>query len=71
MLLMGADITFPPTVELLEDPNVWIVGTGASCDSTGSHIGMINRRVPNENDGVTLADGAVKGINMISSIPGH
>eukprot|EP00957_Ditylum_brightwellii_P152781 11630004-Ditylum_brightwellii.AAC.1 len=42
MLLAAADISFPARLELLRDPNVWVANTGASCDSTGHHIHLVN-----------------------------
>eukprot|EP00957_Ditylum_brightwellii_P136683 10423347-Ditylum_brightwellii.AAC.1 len=70
MLLVGVDMTFPITLELPKDPNVWIADTGASCDSTGSPIAMHNQCVPRKNDGVTLVDGDKKGATMIGDISG-
>eukprot|EP00957_Ditylum_brightwellii_P199310 15192370-Ditylum_brightwellii.AAC.1 len=64
------DMAFPATLKLLEDPNVWIADTGASCDSTAHHVGMINRRVPAANDGVMLPDGKTKSTTMIGDIKG-
>eukprot|EP00957_Ditylum_brightwellii_P036829 2789029-Ditylum_brightwellii.AAC.1 len=57
ILLATPDITLPATMELLKDPSVWIANTGASCDSTGSYIGMVNKKIPHRSDGVTLPDG--------------
>eukprot|EP00957_Ditylum_brightwellii_P212311 15367177-Ditylum_brightwellii.AAC.3 len=70
ILLMGVDMTFLITLDLLEDPNVWTADTGASCDSTGSLIAVHNRRVPKKDDCITLVDGGKKGTTMIGDISG-
>eukprot|EP00957_Ditylum_brightwellii_P190250 14481216-Ditylum_brightwellii.AAC.1 len=57
MLLATSDITFPAMMELLKDPNIWIANTGASCDSTGSYIRMVSKKIPHKSDGVSLPDG--------------
>eukprot|EP00957_Ditylum_brightwellii_P183701 13992198-Ditylum_brightwellii.AAC.1 len=57
-------------MELLKDPNVWIDNTKASCNSTGSYIRMVSKKVTYKSDGVTLPDGQVKGMSMIGNVPG-
>eukprot|EP00957_Ditylum_brightwellii_P078036 5931877-Ditylum_brightwellii.AAC.1 len=57
-------------MELLKDPNVWIGDTGASCDSTGSHLTMINKRMTAPNDGVTMPNNEVRKASMIADIQG-
>eukprot|EP00957_Ditylum_brightwellii_P162437 12369571-Ditylum_brightwellii.AAC.1 len=69
-LLAASEIQFPCTAKLLEDPNMWVTDTGASCDSTGSHDSMVNRRVPKTVEGVTLPDGKTKITSMIGDIRG-
>eukprot|EP00957_Ditylum_brightwellii_P133585 10185170-Ditylum_brightwellii.AAC.1 len=65
MILAAPEITSSAALKLLEDPNVWVVDTSASCDSTCSHEGMNNRQIPSLLDGVTLPDGNKKGTIMI------
>eukprot|EP00957_Ditylum_brightwellii_P092696 7058143-Ditylum_brightwellii.AAC.1 len=70
MLLATPDITFPARLKVLRDPNVWIADTGASCNSTGHHVHMVNQKVAPKCGGVTLPDGSVKGAPMVGDIHG-
>eukprot|EP00957_Ditylum_brightwellii_P144094 10979050-Ditylum_brightwellii.AAC.1 len=72
VLLMSTDkmMPFPASLELLKDPNVWVADTGASCNSTAHHIGMVNKKVPSKHDGVTLPDGKVTRSTVIGDIQG-
>eukprot|EP00957_Ditylum_brightwellii_P006410 486959-Ditylum_brightwellii.AAC.1 len=70
MLLMGANLIFPNTVDMLNSPDVWFTDTGASCDSTGSYADMSNRHNTKTDDGVTLVDNGVNGTTMIGDING-
>jgi hypothetical protein len=48
-------MSFPKALDLLDDPNVWIADTAASCDSTPHSRGAVNVR--KGNGGVTFGDG--------------
>eukprot|EP00957_Ditylum_brightwellii_P081628 6209566-Ditylum_brightwellii.AAC.1 len=69
-ILTALAIEFPATLKLLKDPNVWITDTGASCDSTGHYLSMINNCVPAANNGVTLPDRNIKAMGIIGDIRG-
>ena len=44
MVLAGVNGIFPDTLKLIEDPNIFILDTGASVSSTGNKEGMINTK---------------------------
>jgi hypothetical protein len=52
LLLMA--MSFPKALDLLDDPNVWIADTAASCDSTPCSRGAANIR--NGNGGVIFGN---------------
>jgi hypothetical protein len=45
LLLMA--MSFPKALDILDDPNVWIADTAASCDSTPHSRGAVNVRKGN------------------------
>ena len=56
-LLLSA-LSFPKTLKLLEDPNIWIADTAATCDSTPHNVGAVNvRQATNNDSGVIYGDG--------------
>eukprot|EP00957_Ditylum_brightwellii_P055405 4198626-Ditylum_brightwellii.AAC.1 len=58
-------MSFPATMKLLKVPDVWVRDTGVSCDSTGSYISMVNRKILLSSDGVTMPNNDVRGMTMI------
>jgi hypothetical protein len=66
-LLMMA-MSFPKALELLNDPNVWIANTVASCDSTPHSRGAEN--VQKGNAGVIFGDGKNNEADEIFDLPG-
>lgn len=64
------DLTFPKSIDLLRDPNVWVGDTGATTHSTPFKAGMMNKRKANAEDNVTVGSGANVKAGMIGDIPG-
>lgn len=52
---MSAKKTFPDSQSMLNDPNIMIADTGATCDSTASDEGMVNMRDAKTEDTITAA----------------
>jgi hypothetical protein len=48
-------MSFPKDLSILENPNIWIADTAATCDSTPHHQGAIN--LQEGNGGVIFGDG--------------
>ena len=57
MCMTTNTMRFPDSLKLLEDPNVMIVDTGATCDSTPHAAGIIKTRDATESDGIKYASG--------------
>eukprot|EP00957_Ditylum_brightwellii_P163408 12441487-Ditylum_brightwellii.AAC.1 len=70
MFLIEAGLTFPHTLDMLNDPSVWIANAGASFNSTRSYVAMMNRQISKVDDGITLVGGRVKGTTIIGNISG-
>jgi Reverse transcriptase (RNA-dependent DNA polymerase) len=69
-LLLSA-LSFPLTLKLLEDPNIWIADSAATCDSTPHAQGAINMRKGDEDDnGVIFGDGKNNDAVNIFDLPG-
>jgi hypothetical protein len=66
LLLMA--MSFPKALDILDDPNVWIVNTGASCNSTPHSKGAVNMR--KGNGGVIFSNGKNNDANEIFDLPG-
>jgi hypothetical protein len=66
LLLMA--MSFPKALELLNDPNVWIANTAASCDSTPHSRGPENVR--KGNAGVIFGDSKNNEADEIFDLPG-
>jgi sugar lactone lactonase YvrE len=50
-------ITFPNSMKLSLDPNVWIADTGAAVHATPNYSAMIKKSERNGNDSVTMGNG--------------
>jgi hypothetical protein len=50
-------MSFPASVDLLRNPNVFIADTGATVHSTSSDLGLIEVRKRNSSDTVTMGNG--------------
>ena len=57
--------------EILNDPNVWIADTGASCHSTPHAIGLTESKKADSTAGVHTASGTIAGTSVIGTIRGH
>jgi hypothetical protein len=57
MCMTVNQMRFPDTLKLLEDPNIMIADTGATCDSTPHAEGIIKTRDARESDGISNASG--------------
>jgi hypothetical protein len=68
--LLLATMSFPNSLKLLDDPNIWIADTGATCDSTPHDDGAVNIRKPGNDDSVTFGDGAHNDAKAIFDLPG-
>jgi hypothetical protein len=67
-LLLTA-LSIPKDMKLLDDPNVWIADTGATCDSTPHAKGAVN--LPrNSVCGVKFGDGENNEANAVFDLPG-
>ena len=44
---------------ILEDPNVWVTDTGATCDSTPHKQGMCNLIKGQDKDKITMGQGDI------------
>jgi hypothetical protein len=62
-------MSFPKALELLDDPNVWIANTAASCDSTPHSRVAVNVR--KGNAGVIFRDSKNNDADKIFDLPGH
>ena len=60
---------FPKALSLLEDPNVWIADTAASCDSSPHLNGAVNVRKGNAG-GVIFGDSKNNEAQTIFDLPG-
>jgi hypothetical protein len=61
-------LSFPKARDLLDDLNVWIADTAASCDSTPHSRGAVNVR--RGNGGVIFGDGKNSDADEIFDLPG-
>jgi hypothetical protein len=66
LLLMA--IHFPRTIGLLDDPNIRIADTAATCDSTPSGVGSVNPR--KVQDGIIFGDGKSNEAGIVFDLPG-
>jgi hypothetical protein len=57
MELLLLSMSFPNSLKLLEDPNIWIADTGATCNTTPHKVGARNIKQPTKEDTVTFGDG--------------
>jgi hypothetical protein len=66
LLLMA--MSFPKALDILDDPNVWIADTAASCDSTPHSKGAVDVR--KGNGGVIFGNGKNNDADEIFDLPG-
>jgi hypothetical protein len=66
LLLMA--LSFPKALDLLDNLNIWIADTVASCDSTPHSRGAVNVR--RGNGGVIFGDGKNNDADKIFDLPG-
>ena len=57
MCMTVNQMIFPDTLELLEDPNVMIADTGATCDSTLYAEGIVKTCDTRDSDGIKNVSG--------------
>ena len=67
MLMNFNDGVFPDTAKLLIDPNIMIVDTGATCDSTYHPNGIVKKKRASKDDGIT----AKNGVEMMPTETGN
>jgi hypothetical protein len=70
LLCRVCQISFPTSVELLNDPNMWIADTGATVHSMPSDLGFIESRKANLSDAVTMGNGGHVGAQQVTKLPG-
>jgi hypothetical protein len=68
MELLLMVMSFPKALDILDDPNVWIADTAASCNSTPHSKGAVNVR--KGNGGVIFSDGKNNEADEIFDLPG-
>jgi hypothetical protein len=69
-MLLSA-LSFPKTLKLLEDPNIWIADTAATCDSTPHDIGAENILEGDKvTSGIIFGDRKNNVANKIFELPG-
>jgi hypothetical protein len=61
-------MSFPKDLDILENPNIWVADTAATCDSTPHHQGAINLR--EGNSGVIFGDGRNNEAETTFDLPG-
>jgi hypothetical protein len=61
-------MSFPKALDILDNPNMWIADTAASCNSTPHSRGAVNIR--KGNSGVIFGDGKNDHADKIFNIPG-
>ena len=55
--MSGGEMSFLGNQNLLNDPNIMIEDTGATCESTAWHDGMINMKSAGAQDTITASNG--------------
>ena len=55
-IMSGGETSFSDNTNLLNDQNITIVDTGATCDLTSGHEGMINMKSSGAEDTITAAN---------------
>jgi hypothetical protein len=63
-------MSFPNSLKLLEDPNIWIADMGATCDTTPHKVGANNIKKPTKEDAVTFGDGTNNTAKAIFDVSG-
>ena len=63
-------MTFPAKLGLLDDPNVWIVDTGATVHSMPHAAGMVDIKRASGMDSVTMGNGVSVKATIIGNING-
>ena len=63
-------MTFPDDIGLLDDENIWVGDTGASCHSTSHKVGMIDCVQADKGDSMTAQSGGEIIPDLIGNIPG-
>ena len=58
MCMAANEMRFPDSLKLLEDPNIMIADTGATCDLTPHDMGVIKTRDAKDSDGIKNASGS-------------
>jgi hypothetical protein len=61
---------FPETVAMLQDPNIWIGDTGASCHCTGHKQGLVNLKEAEPSDNITMGNATSEKVEQIGSLQG-
>ena len=57
---------FPSDSKILNDPNVWIADTGATCDSTPHKSGFTKEKKAQKGDKITIAKAKQKNVPKVS-----
>ena len=65
-----SSMTFPAKLGLLDDPNVWIVDTGATVHSMPHAAGMVDIKRASGMDSVTMGNGVSVKATIIGNING-
>jgi len=63
-------LTFPHTRALLDDPNIWIADSAASCNCTGHLQGLTNLIPAESSDGIMVGNRSVNKTEYIGNVPG-
>jgi hypothetical protein len=65
-----AGLTFPKDINLLQDPNIFVVDTGSTCHSTKYDTSLTNLRKADQNHMVTMANSAKESSTKVGDLKG-
>ena len=63
-----AGMSFPKSISILNDPNVWIADSAATVHSSPHAIGMTNLREPAREDNITMGNGDNEQASKIANL---
>ena len=64
-------LEFPNSMKLFNDPGIWVADSGASTDSTGCPVGMVNLTKSLKGDVVTSSNGATSKTKAVGDLKGQ
>jgi hypothetical protein len=65
-----AGLTFPKDINLLQDPDIFIVDTGLTCHSTKCNNGLTNLHKADQNHTMTMANGTKELSTKVRDLKG-